>query len=164
MVLYPTHRFLIILTLPLLLLSFSPAFAQTGTPPVAPANGWTGVVTGAIVNGSPGGQTPPGLEIMLHGWDQNHGDKVMLHGQASQGGDFRFEDVTFEPGLLYAVMATYDGATYFSTPVQVEAGQSRLDVEVPIYETTHDLSQVQVEQLHMLFTFDQGGLAVTEVY
>jgi hypothetical protein len=142
----------------------APVRAQTGTPPVAAEAAWTGEVTGTIANRSPGGEVPDKVDIMLHAWDQKQGEKFMLHGEITPEGEFRFEEVSFEPGLIYAVMADYEDAMYYSEPYQVNEGEESFDLEVPIYESSDDLTQVKVEQMHVLFYFAQGGLAVSEVY
>lgn len=153
------------LLLAVLVLGFAaPVYAQTETPPAVPEAAWTGEVTGTIFNRSPGGEVPDQVDVMLHAWDQNQGEKFMLHGEVTPEGEFRFEEVSFEPGLTYAVMADYEDAMYYSEPYQVKEGEESFDLEVPIYESSDDLSQVKVEQMHVLFYFAQGGLAVSEVY
>lgn len=142
----------------------TPVHAQTGTPPATTEATWTGEVTGTIVNRSPEGEVPDKVDVMLHAWDQNQGEKFMLHGESTAGGNFRFEEVSFEPGLVYAVMADYEEAMYYSEPHQVKAREDSFELEVPIYESSDDLSQVRVDQMHVLFYFAQGGLAVSEVY
>jgi len=137
--------------------------AQTGTPP-APTEPAAGEVLGRIVNHSPGGEIPGQLDIMLHAWDQTQTEKLMLHGQSNPDGSFSFENVAFEPGVMYAVMATYQDAIYFSEPAIPEPGESSLTLDVPIYESTQDLSNVQIEQMHVLFYWSPGGLSVSEVY
>ena len=138
--------------------------AQTETPPAAPEAAWTGEVTGTIVNRSPDGEVPDKVNVMLHAWDQRQGEKFMLHGESTPEGNFRFEEVSFEPGLIYAVMADYEEAMYYSEPYRVKEGETSFDLEVPIYESSNDLSQVTIDQIHVLFYFAQGGLAVSEVY
>lgn len=142
----------------------APVYAQTEMPPAAPEAAWTGEVTGTIVNRSPGAELPDKVDVMLHAWDQKQGEKFMLHGEITPAGEFRFEEVSFEPGLIYAVMADYEDAMYYSEPYQVQEGEESFALEVPIYESTDDLSQVKVDQMHVLFYFAQGGLAVSEVY
>ena len=153
------------LVLAILMLGLAaPASAQTEAPPTAPATAWTGEVTGTIVNRSPDGKVPDRVDVMLHAWDPNQGEKFMLHGETTPEGDFLFEEVSFEPGLIYSVMADYDGAMFFSEPDQSKEEETTLEFEVLIYESTSDLSQVKVDQMHVLFYFAQGGLAVSEVY
>ena len=134
-------------------------------PPSSPADGsWTGEVSGAITNGTPGGSVPGGLDLMLHAWDETDAQKLMLHGQSTPEGRFVFDEVPFETGLVYAVMAVYEDGMYYSDLAQVAPDQTELQLEVPIYESTTDLSQARIDQVHVLFYFDQGGLAVSEVY
>ena len=147
-----------------LLVTTRVASAQT-QPPSNPADdSSTGEVSGAITNGTPGASVPGGLDLMLHAWDDTDAQKLMLHGQSTPEGSFVFDEVPFEPGLMYAVMAVYEDGMYYSDLVQVEPDQTELQLEVPIYESTTDLSQARIDQVHVLFYFDQGGLAVSEVY
>lgn len=139
--------------------------AQTETPSDEEApTSQTGFATGIIINQSPGGEVPESVDLMLHIWDQNYQGKGMLHGQSSPDGSFQFADVPLEPNSIYAIMATYKGATYFSEPILLGPEDTLLEFEVPIYETTTDASHVRAEQVHVLFSFDQGGLRVWEVY
>ncbi len=148
----------------LILLTKTPASAQTDIPPEGTPKGREGEVTGTIINRSPGGSIPESVDVMLHSWDQNFTEKGMLHGQSTADASFQFTEVSLEPNLLYAVMAIYDGVTYFSESMQVGAEDTSLDIEVPIYDTSTDLSQVQADNVHVLFLFAQGGLEVIEVY
>ncbi len=101
---------------------------------------------------------------MLHAWDSNRQEKVMIHGESISGGSFAFENVLFDPEIFYAVMVTYEGATYFSEPAQAQPDGSMEPIEVVIYETTNDLSQVKLELVNMIFDFGQGGLIVGEIF
>lgn len=156
---------LIIITLFILLFPTYTAFAQSGTTSgEEPATVQTLKATGVIVNQSPGSAVPESVEIMLHIWDQNFMSKGMIHGQSLQDGSFEIDEVPLEPGSIYAVMAVYEGATYISDQILLESADTPLDFEVPIYESTSDNSGVFAEQAHVLFSFDQGGLHVWEVY
>jgi len=139
------------------------ARAQDGTPPAVGASSWKGEVTGSITNGTPGASIPGNVDVMLHGWN-NTEEKVMLHGKSAPDGSFRFADVDFDPGLSYAAMATYKDVAYFSEPAQVKEGDLSLRLKTPVYETTDDLSQVKIDQMHVLFYAQEGELVVTEVY
>ena len=137
--------------------------AQTPTPD-RPASRWSGTVSGRIVTNTPGATVPGNVSMMLHAWDENLTQKLMRHAQAGPDGSFRFEEVPFEPGVNYAVMAIYRGVTYFSDPAEVGDQQDRLELEVPVYETTTDASPVRIDRLHIAFAFAPGGLSVTELY
>lgn len=152
---------LILFVISFMLLPASPVAAQTPTP-LTPAAQRVGL-SGKIVNRSPGGSVPEKLDLMLHAWDQSSAEKLMLDGQSNPDGTFQFKDVPVEAGLLYGVMAMYDGISYISEPV-LARGQPLTQFEVAIYDTTTDASSVQIDQRFVMFVYTGTGLQVTEVY
>ncbi len=144
----------------LLLLPLAPAIAQGEDPP----QDVTFTVEGTIVNHNTNDPPSEGLAIMLHAWDSNGQEKAMIHSESNSGGSFTFENVLFDPEIFYAVMVTYEGATYFSEPAQAQPDETIESIDVLIYETTNDLSQLKLEMVHMIFDFGQGGLVVGEIY
>lgn len=139
-----------------LLLLAVPVFAQDESP--------TGVLTGRIVNRSSDGLVPGKIELMLHAWDENFNEKLMLQGFSEMNGTFEFADVSLDPNLLYAVMLTYDDVVYASEPADVKEGQAELSLEIPIYESTTDTSTVRIDRQHVLFDGTPDGLRVAEIY
>ena len=138
------------------------AAAQTEVPPT-PA-GPIGQVTGTLINRNTGKLVSESLEVMLHVLDKDFVDQNMLHAQSSDDGTFIFEDVPFAEGLQFAVMTVYEGATYTSDTVPVDMTSLKIAVEVPVYESTPDLSALQVEQMHVLFDLAEDGLETKEIY
>ena len=61
-------------------------------------------------------------------------------------------------------MAIFDGVTYFSETTPVDLNSMQVSVEVPVYENTSDLRDVQVDQMHVLFDFAEDGLEMKEIY
>jgi hypothetical protein len=137
-----------------------PVLAQTETPPTGPL----GKVTGTIVNQNTGTAVAEELDVMLHILDQDFADAGMLHGKSQADGTFLFADVPFDEQLQYAVMAAYDGVTYFSATAPAELTSMQVTLEVPVYESTSDLAGVQVDQMHVLFNFAEDGLETKEIY
>jgi hypothetical protein len=88
----------------------------------------------------------------------------MVHGTAGADGTFRFEDVDFHDSFSYSVMATYLGTTYFSPPVNVQKGETSINLDAMVYDTTDDLSNIKVNQLHVFFYIEEGRLGVTQFY
>lgn len=152
------------------LLAAVPALAQTDdtSPDVGDDAGTAviGAVSGQIVNKTDGAETPGNLEIMLHIWDADFNEKDMIHGQADGDGRFVFDNITLQPGFLYAVMAIYQDATYVSTPMSVptQGTPLSLNLEVPVFETTTETGAVQLDGMHIFIEAGQGGLQVSEVY
>jgi len=137
-----------------------PALAQTETPPTGP----TGKVMGTIINQNTGTAVAEELDVMLHILDQDSTEAGMVHGKSQSNGTFLFTDVAFDEQLQYAVMATYDGVTYFSDTVPVDMTSMQVALEVPVYESTSDLANIQVDQMHVLFNFAEDGLETKEIY
>ena len=147
------HLFVIVL----LLGTAVPLLAQEDTQP-------NGRVTGQIVNMTPEGVVPNSLPLMLHAWDKDFNEKLMVEGHSSTAGSFQFDEVALNPDWLYAVMLTVDDVLYFSEPTPIVDGAATLDLEVPIYDKTNDTVAVRVERQHVFFDAAQGGLLVGEIY
>ncbi len=141
-------------------LTTRPALAQGETPPAGP----TGKVGGTIINQNTGKIVAEELDVMLHILDQDFADAGMLHGKSQSDGAFLFNDVPFDANWQYSVMAIYYGATYFSDPASVDMTSMQVTLEVPVYESTSDLADVQVDQMHVLFNFAEDGLETREIY
>jgi hypothetical protein len=154
-----------LLLLAVFLLAAAPVAAQVDNPtPESETAPVPGVITGQVINGTDGAEAPANLEIMLHVWDREFNEKEVVPGETDGDGRFQFDDVPFAPDLFYAVMTTYQEATYFSVPLPAPEGEAALELQVPIFEATTDASTVQVAAMHIFFDVDPGGLGVGEVY
>jgi len=138
--------------------------AQHGDYPPLPADAWKGQVSGKVVNLTSGKTVVEPVEVMLHAWDPDNQERVMTHGKAEPDGTFRFAEVDFHQDFSYSVMATYLGATYYSDMANVEKGETFLTLDAQVYDTTKDLSNISVDQLHVLFYIKEGQLGVTQFY
>jgi len=143
-----------------------PVRAQTITPPAptAEASVGTGEVSGKIVDQNLGAPVTGVQEVMLHIWDANNTDINMLHASSAADGSFLFTGVDMQAQYVYGVMAIFDGVTYLSQVIPPNDGSNELQLDLPVYETTQDLSTVQVDQMHVLFNFAPDGLELTEIY
>ena len=157
-------RFLLFLLVGLLFLArpAQTALAQADTPPTP--TGPLGEIRGTVINHNSGNAVTESLEVMLHVLDLNYVDQDMIHGQSQADGSFVFADIPFDASLQFAVMATFDGVTYYSDVMPADMQSLELDLNVPVYETTNDLSSVQVDQMHILFDTSPDGLETKEVY
>ena len=136
--------------------------AQTNIPPTP--TGPLGEIRGTVINRNSGKVVTESLDVMLHVLDLNYVDQDMVHGQSQSNGTFVFADVPFDASLQFAVMATFDGVTYYSDVIPADMQSLELDLDVPVYETTKDLSNVQVDQMHVLFDVSPDGLETKELY
>ena len=152
--------YVLLMALVMSVLATHPVSAQTDTPPSGP----TGEVTGKIINQNTGQAVAESLEVMLHILDQNYAEAGMLHAQSLADGTFLFSDAPFEENLQFAVMATFEGVTYFSEVIPVDTASMQVNVDVPVYESSSDLANVQVDQMHVLFNFAEDGMETKEIY
>ena len=153
--------------LPLLMLIFvfsayaaRPVLAQDNNPPAGPV----GEVRGTVINRNNGKVVTESLEVMLHILDQDFVDKGMEHGQSQPDGTFVFANIPFDENTQFAVMAIYDEVTYFSDTIPADMKSMQVSIDMPVYETTTDLSAVQIDQMHVLFEFSADGLETKELY
>ncbi len=142
--------------------SFPTQPAQAQAEP--PLSGPLGAVRGTVINRNTGQLVKESLEVMLHILDQNLTDKGMEHGQSQPDGTFVFPEIPFDENTQFAVMATYDGVTYSSETIAADLTTLEVSIEMPVYETTSDLTTIQIEQMHILFESSPDGLETKELY
>jgi hypothetical protein len=155
----------VLLLLWIMLSMFSPfaalsARAQGETPPTGPL----GEIRGTVINENSGKVVTESLEVMLHILDLDYVDKGMEHGQSQPDGTFIFLDIPFDANTLFSVMATYNGVTYFSETKPADMTSLAVDINIPVYESTTDLADVRVDQMHVLFESSPDGLETKELY
>src|SRR5512138_3711353 len=143
-----------------------PVRAQTVTPPAPTSEAATGTgqVSGKIIDQNLGAPVTGVQEVMLHIWDANNTAINMLHANSAADGSFLFTGVDLQAQYVYGVMAVFRGVTYLSAVIPPKEGSQQLQLDVPVYETTQDLSAVQIDQMHVLFNFAADGLELTEIY
>lgn len=137
-----------------------PVSAQSETPPTGPV----GEVHGTIINRNNGKVVAETLDVMLHVLDQDLADKDMQHAQSANDGTFAFANISFEPNVQFVAMATYQGVTYSSKVTPVDLKSMQVNIDVPVYETTNELTGVHIDQMHVMFDFAEDGLETKEIY
>ena len=111
-----------------------------------------GSIRGQVTNGTAGGKVPEGLELTLHGFDDQV-EAVTTSVVVKPTGAFAFTDVDIAPGRIFVVTTEYQGAIYGSQAAHVSGEDLSLDVPLTIYDSTSDASQLRVDRLHLLFDF-----------
>jgi mono/diheme cytochrome c family protein len=113
----------------------------------------TGQVAGKIINAS-GGELPGELLVNLHAFE---GMQIVYSDTATtqEDGTFSFENVEMLPNRTYMVSVDYGQATYISPMASPDEQKDTLSLDVTIYDTTTDTSQLSVERLHVFFEFTQ---------
>ena len=104
-------------------------------------------VQGFAVNGTAGGEIPAGRPITLHTIDRTAGRVATTETTTDPAGGFRFEDVPLLEERSYVLVMDYAGMRYNSL---LEPAALAEPVELTVYETTRELSAVQVERQTMV--------------
>ena len=99
--------------------------------------------TGRVINLSADGQSPVGLEVILHVFTPSGGVDTRT-AVTDTDGAFAFVDVPSETNVRYALSATYKEITYGVEPENLQA-----PVVLGVYETTSDLAALNIDS-HIL--------------
>ena len=94
-----------------------------------------GVIRGQVMNGTPGGSLPDGVEVTLAGFDgdaEAYSETVAL----AEGGTYAFADVPAVPGRIYGATVSFGGVLYFSDGAHLAGEAEPLELPVTVYDTT----------------------------
>ena len=123
------------------------ASAQSGAPTE---------ISGRVVNGTPGSEVPPGLQVVLLTVDEAAGtiiDRKQM--PAGANGEFRFTNLLSGPGLTYRVVADNGDHT---PSVDLTPGESAFTgVEVTIYDSTTSFDDIRISSFAMLVPSIDGA-------
>jgi len=143
-----------------------PTPETTAAPSVAPNT--TGVATGSVAMAS-GGALPAGLTVELLGFDHGQNSTstpqqvVDLKASVQPDGSYTFDDVEIPEGRIFVTRVEYQNVPYESDIAVVAKGDTGLALKpINLYETTTDLTDLQVKQGHLIIQFDQTRIGVLE--
>jgi len=136
---------------------------STGTPLASATEVENGTITGQVVNAS-GGDVPADMTIDLYGFDEMR-QTYTATTTIDPDGSYTFLDVEMPVGRAFITSTEYNKVAYSSDIAVVEAGTTKLDLSIPIRETTTDSSVLSVDRMHILFEYgDPDTLRVIELW
>ncbi len=129
---------------------------------VVPGEAETSSISGRLINKTPKGKSVEGVEVQLTLYrnDQEAGKSATTTDRAGQ---FQFSNLSAKPGETYAVMVRYQEAEYNSERLIPENGAVTRTVEIPVYDSTTDASQISVKVHHVVFAVADGSVRSEEV-
>ncbi len=116
----------------------------------------TGMISGDVTNGS-GGEVQPGLEIVLHGFDDMQSVLTQTT-QLREDGSYQFDNIEFIPGRAFVSTIEFDGLTYGSNIVAVEGSEDSIELPIEIFESTTNASDLVIERLHLFLEPIEGNV------
>ena len=105
-----------------------------------------------MANGTSGGALPPGLEVILTGFDGEQ-EVYRQTTPVAADGSYAFDGVPVVAGRIYGATVAYGDVLYFSEGAHLTGDGAPLDLPVTIHDTTTDPSTLSIERLHVLFDF-----------
>jgi hypothetical protein len=121
----PRHAVLFALLVTGVLLATGPVHAEDGP----------GVLSGQVVNGTPGSAPAAGLEVVLGVYRANDLERE-VQGQADETGHFRFVGLDTDRDLTYQVGTVYEDMLYRSDPIKLTETQPEQQLTLNVYEPT----------------------------
>ncbi len=122
-----------------------------------------GTISGQVTNGS-SGQVPGDLTISLHGFD-NMQLVITDTTTIKPDGTYEFQNIQLAPGRIFMVSTDYQNTTYSSDIATIAAGTKKVNLDLPIFDTSTDQSTLSADRMHIFFDTSQPGkVQVAELY
>jgi mono/diheme cytochrome c family protein len=107
-----------------------------------------------VLNGS-GGDVPEGLIVSLTGFDDMQAT-AKLSGILEQGSTYIFNEIAIPDRRVYLASVEYNDMTFYSDILRIEES-AETQVDVTIYESSTDTSQLFAERVHVFLEFPEPG-------
>lgn len=116
-----------------------------------------GVLTGAVSQGTAGGDVITTTEVGLTGYI-NFDPVITTTTTADAQGQFTFTQLSLASGLQYVVDTTYKGLNYTAFAPTMSPITPTADVNLMVYETTDSGSTLHMQRLSLVVDFEPGSL------
>ncbi len=135
----------------------------------AAAAGGGGTITGQVINGTPGGGSAAGLEVVLVTYLNSKAQADQATTLTDSEGNFTFSGLNTGQEYSYAAAVGYQEVTYVSFLSNGDLpafapGETNLNIVISVYETTRDGSHVLLMLDHMVLFPKDGSVLVSEYY
>jgi cbb3-type cytochrome c oxidase subunit III len=123
----------------------------------------TGVIAGAVSNGSPQGGPVAGLTVTLRPF-QSMEQLAAREATVSDDGAFSFAELPTGPEFVYLVTTSYGGVEFASDPVQFVDGAAAAEAPVQVYEPSTTPGDIKIALAQWFVDYEEGALLVGELY
>lgn len=132
--------------------------------------GWLGMaapadaasISGRLINKTPKGKGVDGAEVTLTAY-RNEQEAGKTATTTDRAGRFQFLNLSAKPGETYTVTVRYQDAEYNSERIILENAGATRTLEIPVYDSTTDPSQVSVKVHHVVFAVTDGNVRAEEL-
>lgn len=136
----------------------------TYTPPwTDPYHAGSGVITGTVTQGTPGGPAVDGQTVTLEAY-VSFTPVAVFTTTVNSTGIFTFTALDTTPEMVYLVAVASEGIRYTSPVLSFTPEQPQLQTQVAIYGTTDDASGIRIDRLHWIIDSRPGTLVIGEIF
>ena len=120
-------------------------------------------INGQVINGSTGEAIPDG-EVRLRAFTSSFEEVYSETMTVSEDGSFDFQIEDVPNDWIFLADVAYGDLTFNSDAVQFSNLQTEVELPLFVFDTTTDPSVVSIDRLHIILTFAENRLIVTELY
>lgn len=119
-------------------------------------------ISGRLANKTPKGKGVDGVEVTLTRYmnDQEGGKTTTT---TDKSGRFQFPNLSVKPGETYTVSVRYQDAEYNTERIILENAGATRTLEIPVYDSTTDPSQISVKVHHVVFAITDSSIRAEEL-
>lgn len=135
-----------------------------GHPALAAGPSGDGQIQGTIVNKTSGGTSSVGGQLVTLNIFQGTSALNSSTVQTGVDGKYSFSGLSTDASYTYEVDITYQGADYYSDPLQFVSGETSITADIGVNDTTSTDEAISITLAHVVLTQDSNGLNVTQYY
>ena len=122
-----------------------------------------GVLLGQVTQRTADGPAVAGLDVALEAY-VDFQRVAFFTTTVDAEGNFRFETLATDPGIVYMASVSAEGINYSSPILKLEPTVSTITTTVSVYGQTEDASGILIDRAHWILDSQPGALVVGEVY
>jgi len=119
-------------------------------------------ISGRLVNKTPKGKGVEGVEVTLTAY-RNEQEAGKTATSTDRNGRFEFQNLSSKPGETYTVTVRYQKAEYNTERIILQNTASTRTLEIPVYDSTPESSQISVKDHHVVFAIADGSVRAEEL-
>ncbi|WP_420628683.1 c-type cytochrome [Candidatus Leptofilum sp.] len=122
-----------------------------------------GIINGQVINGTTNEALTEG-EVRLRAFTTQLEEMYTETVSINEDGSFEFQLEDVPADWVFLADVTYGDLTFNSNAVQLSNAQPEAQMPLFVFETTADPAAITIDRLHMIFTFGEERLIVSELY
>lgn len=131
--------------------------------PVSAAEPDAGIIEGSVINGTVGGSSVAGLEVVLTTYLET--DEVgTVTSVTNTEGRFVFNSLATEPGYIFQAMVDFQGAEYYSQTLSLDGEDTEQGVDVTVFDSITNDEAISVVTSHTIVYPGQNSIRVNEYF